>query len=306
MRRWGSFLLALLTLGAALLCSSCSLFGGGKGSAEQMFDEMTEMTGKWICYDPDGQVTDAYFVFDGAKGAMTFAYYENGQKVRGGTFRGVYRGESKEVNWPLSLGFDGQNGGKRDWIHAFVDDFKSDFTQFTVIQEERDKDPVDGVPQAHLYRMSELPFAFGTYVREGSAPKESRRNFEDADRYVIPNGTYAGEDGSTWTFLSNCAASGNLVRWQKGNDVLEAVYTLSTDGTILFLYIDHNPAEKPTREEKREYGIDLYWPPEYNIHGSFTVTENTPYLRFDRFEPTSVGASRQDGFTTGTFTRQGN
>ena len=306
MRRSGGFLLALLTLGTALLCASCSLFGGSDGTVEQMFDEMTEMSGKWICYDVNGQVTDAYFVFDGAKGAMTFAYYEGGRRVRGGVFRGVYRGEDKEVLWPLSLGFDGQNGNKRDWIHAYVDDFKSDFTQFTVIQEERDKTPVDGVPQAHLYRMSELPFAFGTYVREGSTPKESRRNFQNADRYVIPNGTYASEDGSTWTFLSNCSAQGNLVRWQKGTTVIEAVYTLSTDGTILFLYIDHNPAEKPTKTEKQEYEIDLYWPPEYNVYGSFTVTDNTPYLRFDRFEPTSVGASRQDGFTTGTFTRQGN
>ena len=276
MKRILSFLLVYLLLMSMPALVGCnSLFGTDDG-VDKLFDRCDALTGKWILYDPvANHPTDTVFVFDGTEGKMRFSYYVNGALVRDGAFRAVYRGEGKTVATPFSIGFEIKDSQNRDWLDCYVDDFKTEFTQFTVMREERDlpNNTPTGVPQAHVYRISELPFAFGTYVKEGADIKANKNNFMYADDYIIPAGTYENESGAKFTFLGDHYRFGMMLRYENGDDIREGVYTLSPEKDKLFLWIDYQPGHKPTAEEKAAYEMDgnADFPPNYNLYGSFAV-----------------------------------
>ena len=146
-----------------LIAISCVLTGcdildnllGGSGSNEKVenFDnELESSTGKWLLKDDK----DTYFTFDGSKNIMTYSYVEDGIKKYNGTYRVVSRGTSKDVITPLTFIFTRSDKEKEDWIGCYVEDFNSDFTQFTIMSEEEDLGMIDGSIHTYIYRISEL------------------------------------------------------------------------------------------------------------------------------------------------------
>ncbi|MBR4800312.1 MAG: hypothetical protein IK048_01350 [Clostridia bacterium] len=272
------FILIFVLIFAAFSLAGCGLLdaitGNSSDGVEQLFDECNESTGKWFCYDYfTGEQTDAYFLFDGTKDVMHFEYFEGDVLKRDGVFRVVNRGVGKSVSVPLSIGFEIKGDSRRrDWIECYADDFKSDFTQFTIMDEYRDAGlSKSGTPLWHVYRLSEMPFKFGTYIKEGATLKEERRDYEYADRYYIPSGEYVHESGAKFTFVTTYYTSALLFRYQNGDNVVEGVYGLSGDKDIFFPYLNYHPGCGLTEEQARKYGNTLYFPPNYNVYGSFEV-----------------------------------
>ena len=147
-----------------LITISCMLTGcdildnllGGSGSNEKVenFDnELESSTGKWLLKDDK----DTYFTFDGSKNIMTYSYVEDGIKKYNGTYRVVSKGTSKDVTTPLTFIFTRSDKEKEDWVGCYVEDFNSDFTQFTIMSEEEDLGMIDGSIHTYIYRISELP-----------------------------------------------------------------------------------------------------------------------------------------------------
>ena len=277
--------LAAVVVVTSFALSACGLLesitGKSNDNVEQLFDKCEETTGKWVCYDYfTRRPLDAYFVFDGSENVMRFEYYENGTLKRDGWYRVVYRGEDADVSTPLTIGLEikGENRNK-DLINAYVDDFKTDFTQFTVMNEEREMgiNEVSGTPKARMYRISEMPIAFGTYVKEGAEPKEERGNAHYADQYYIPSGEYVNDSGAKFTFLTTYPLYGKLMfRYEYGGEAVEGIFTIGKDKDKIFLWIDYEPGAKPTRAQKEEYGMSggADFPPNYNVYGSFDLSNN--------------------------------
>ena len=287
MKKVLSYLLACLLLLSIPALVGCNLSFGTGDSTEQLFERCDALTGRWILYDPStNQPTNTSLVFDGAEGAMRFSYYKDGTLVRDGVFRAVYRGEGKDVATPLSIGFEIKNSEHRDWLDCYVDDFKTDFTQFTVMREERDlPNDMTGIPQAHVYRISELPFAYGTYVKEGVALKENKNDLKYANDYIIPAGTYESVSGAKLIFLGDYYCFGMMLRYENGDEAVEGIYTVSPEKDKLFVWIDYQPGHKPTAEEKEKYEMErgADFPPNYNLYGSFAVDGETGEIRLDSF-----------------------
>ena len=270
-------------------CGLLDAITGNNSSSdvEQLFDECNETNGKWIYCDfwtkePDA---DTYIVFDGTKNVMHFDYYEDGVLKRDGVYRVVYRGVGADVSVPLSIGFEIKGDAKhRDWLECYVDDFKTDFTQFTVIDEYRDAGLTrSGTPLWHDYRLGEMPFKYGTYVKEGATLKEEKNDFEYADRYYIPSGEYVNQSGAKFTFVTTYYSSALLFRYEYGDKVVEGVYGLSGNNDIFFPYLNYHAGCGLTKEQAREYGDVLYFPPNYNVYGSFNVTDTNLSITIARF-----------------------
>ena len=286
MKKLFSLLLVCLMLFSILTLGGCSLPFGNGGGTEQLFDKCDALTGKWIYCDPaSGAPTDTYFVFNGAADAMHFFYYESGTLAREGAFRAVYRGEGTDVATPLSIGFEIKDSEHRDWLNCYVDDFKTAFTQFTVMQEERDlpSSTASGVPQAHVYRMGELPFAFGTYVKEGADRKENKNLYQYAENYIIPAGTYVSESGERLTFLGDYYSFGMMLRYEDGDKAVEGIYTIAANKDKIFVWLDYQPGHKPDAAQKNAYEMsnNADFPPNYNLYGDFNVSGDTLSIRID-------------------------
>jgi len=287
MKKFLSLLLVCLLSLTTFTFAGCDFFGDDD-DVEKFFDECTEISGKWIYYDfLSNQPTNTYIKFDGTKDVMTFEYYVNDVQQRDGHFKVVYRGENKDVATPLSIGFEIKNDSQHsDWIGCYVDDFKTDFSQFTIMSEERElDDSTNGIPQAHIYRMSELPFAFGTYVKENCTLKQNKNNCSYADDYFIPSGQYVNESGAKFTFMATFCSFGNMFRYEYDGNVIEGVYTLSGDNDKFFAYIDYQPGHKPTNAQKEQYEMSSGqdFPPNYNVYGSFEITQNNNFIKIDSF-----------------------
>ena len=286
-----AFALALCSLSGVVFVSGCGIMEGLFGNPNQMFDECTETTGKWIYRDfYTGEATDDYFIFDGTKNVMKFEYYKNGELVRDGIYRVVYRGEEKVDSTPLSIGLEIKGDKKhRDWLYCYVEDFKSDFTQFTVISEEKDIDmSYSGTPRWRYYRMSEMPFEFGTYVKEGSEIKKYRNDAERAAKFHFLNGDYVNADGAVFTFKTTYPAFSNLLfRYEYGGKSVEGMFTIGYKKDKIFLWLEYHAGFLPDAEQKRKYEMESGqdFPPNFNVYGSFGAAREERRFSIDRVEP---------------------
>ena len=153
----------------------CEAFGGGL--AKNYDKEYTPTTGKFCFVDENHQATDNYFIFDGTKNVMSFEYFEEGNKKLSGTFRFVVPSEKgKDRTYCFSYCLDKKDGEKEDVLTCYSDNFSDDdtFTQFTIMQEEKKFTNSDKKVDFHTYRLSELPYKMGTYVKECSSYAELR------------------------------------------------------------------------------------------------------------------------------------
>ena len=264
-----------LAIALALLClalTGCdTLLGGSSSNSDKYEQELVSATGKWVLHGDE----DTYFILDGSKGAMTFSYTEDGVEKQSGSFGAVHRGNGDDVLTPLTLML--KIGDTENWLGCYVENFEESFTQFTVMEIEKDLGFIDGTVYAHRYRLSELPYKLGTYVLEGNELKSESNNYADADEYNIPAGTYTTESGESITFVFTKPRSTALFRYVKGDVTVEGVCTVASDKGTVYLYIDHEPYEKVRKADREHYDTTFsnYYPPDFYLRGDFDANDGS-------------------------------
>lgn len=274
MRKRGSVLLMVLLLCLTFMLGGCSLLndilGVDNSNASQKFEEELERaTGKWQLVDDE----DTYFEFDGTRGAMKFNYVEDGRDKYNGSFRVIHRGNGKDVVTPLGLLLTRTDKEKEDWLDCYVDDFETDFTQFTIMREEEDLGNKEGTTYTHIYRISELPYKMGTYLLEGKEYKQDRDDYAGANEEHIPTGTYLLPTGESLTFLVTKPYSWELFQYKKGDVVIEGTFLIAQDKKTIYLYISHDPYTKVTKADKEKYDttFSIHYPPDFYLYGDFEL-----------------------------------
>ena len=165
-----------------------------------------EKSVKWnlVLNDNEYRIVDsAYFEFD----QTSFKYYENGDLKREGTHRITYF-DLKNSNTPLHLnlnfGEDKTGFSIYDYIDCYTEDGKDDLHQFTIVSEGYHIQPIraGGVP-VRDYHLSDMPYAFGTYVKEGSEQyeyKNGKVNYLDCSKL---SGKFCDDNGNSLYFVNN-------------------------------------------------------------------------------------------------------
>ena len=249
------------------------LFGNSNNNnnSDEYDDELESSSGKWTLLDDES----THFTFDGSKDVMTYNYVENGNSKYSGTYRVIHRGVGKDVLTPLTFIFTRSDKEKEDWISCYVEDFDTNFTQFTIMEEEEDLGMIDGFIHTYHYRISELPYKMGTYILEGNELKEESDNYSCADEIHIPNGTYTLETGESFTFLMTKPRDSELFQYRNGDVVVEGTLTVAYDQKTIYLYLEHDPYEKVTNEDKDRYDttFSTYYPPDIYLRGDFSNSE---------------------------------
>ena len=299
---------------AVFALSGCDLFSGLKngtaGDAISYDKELASSTGKWFFVDEEHNKASTYFEFDGANDAMTFKYFEDGEQKFAGTYRAVRPSEKgNDRTYVFSWCLDKMDGEREDVLYCYADDFSADansnFKQFTIMQEFKKLPMVDGNMYDHTYRISELPYKMGTYVKEGKAWEQERDEYKYANDYFIPNGTYALNENVSITFFMTKPRTYSLFSYRNCDKTVEGVYTISEKKDAIYLYIQHDPYLKVTNADKEIYDttFSLYYPPDFNVHGQFAVNESSLQIVINDFTPTSNAPEYEQGFLRiGTYT----
>lgn len=254
----------------SFLLTGCDIFGDDK--VEKFDNELKSATGTWFFMDDN----DTYFEFDGSKNVMTFKYFEDGTQKYNGTFRVVYKGLGEDVITPLTYIITRSDKTKEDWINCYVEDFKQDFSQFTIMNIEEDLGMIDASLYSHVYRISELPYKMGTYILEGKELKEETDNYKYANEFHIPSGTYSLSSGESFTFLVTKPTTTELFQYINGDVLVEGTYSMAEDKKTIYLYIEHDQYSKVTNADKENYDttFSIYYPPDIYLRGDFSNSEH--------------------------------
>ena len=260
----------------SLTLTSCkfidNLFGSNDSAENENYnDEFKSSTGKWVLKDD----TSTYFTFDGDSGKMNFSYYENNNLKYSGKYRAIYRGNGEKVITPLTFILNRSDKEKEDWLNCYVDDFKDNFTQFTIMLEEEDLGVIDGTVYTDLYRLSDLPYKMGVYILEGNTYKVELNNYSYKDEYMISNGTYELSSNETITFFYTMPYTYQLFSYVNDGEVVEGYFLISEDKKTIYLYIEHDPYEKVTNADKHDYDttFSIHYPPDFYLRGDFSFSD---------------------------------
>ncbi|MDY2575164.1 MAG: hypothetical protein SOW55_04260 [Bacilli bacterium] len=264
---------ALLLTAISCMLTSCDFLNDLLGdndlnNKQEYFDsELESSTGKWLLQDD----TDTYFTFDGSKNVMTYSYVEDGISKYSGTYRVVSRGTGKDVLTPLTFIFTRSDKDKEDWIGCYVEDFDSDFTQFTIMSEE-DLGIIDGSIHTYIYRISELPYKMGSYILEGNEYEVESDNYKYSNQFCIPSGTYTLETGEKFIFLYTKPVTNELFQYINGETIIEGTITIAEDKKTIYLYIENDPYNKVADADKEHYDttFGIYYPPDFYLRGDFS------------------------------------
>ena len=201
----------ILVLSMILTMSSCALF--------ELLEDNKNIVNlgngsefvKWNLVHNNNEystVTSAYFEFN----KDSFRYYEDGVLKKEGTHRITYYGLKKSTISPLHLNLnfgEDENGfSVFDYIDCYTEDSKDDLHQFTIISEGYHIDPVrsGGVP-VRDYHLSDMPYAFGTYVKENTEKYTYKNGKADYRGCAMLDGTFVDEAGNKFYFASNSYSS---------------------------------------------------------------------------------------------------
>lgn len=263
------FVFCLIFVLCSSLLAGCDFLS--EDDVERYNDELTSATGKWFLVDD----TDTYFEFDGSKNVMTFNYFEDGVRKYDGKFRAVYRGLGDDVITPMTYVITRSDKAKEDWVNCYVENFKENFTQFTIMNIEEDLGMIDASLYTHVYRISELPYKMGTYILEGNEYKEDSNNYKYANEFYIPSGTYSLSSGESFAFLVTKPTTTELFQYKNGDVVVEGTYRMAQDKKTIYLYIEHDQYSKVTNADKERYDttFDIYYPPDIYLRGDFSNSE---------------------------------
>ena len=228
-------------------------------------------------------VTSAYFEFSKDK----YRYYEDDTLKEEGTCMSRYFGVNDTR--PLHIGlFKDEDHRKDGYLNCYTEDERENLHQFTIYQLGYEIKPLrmGGVP-VRDYHLSEMPYAFGTYLKENTesyAYKSNRVNYLTSSAL---RGSFLDDKGNKFYFTSNSYAPMD----SKDGDYFDYVIYMryennvnhtSIEGTIsmsfyddwelgrrnvALLYVLHGQDEPA--EEK---GVSL--PPDYHLLDFDIDTEN--------------------------------
>ncbi len=190
MKKFTYVLLAIAIAVSCLTLAGCEalsnlLGGGGDNSFTKSYEPIT---GKFYLYSsPDARVdcSNTYFDIDGTKGNFSLKYYENGALKKQGVFRKILTRPEKIGYWSNNLHFNVKcDDGSFEHIGTYTESFEP-IDQFRIIEEYNGTDDT-------RYFYSELPFALGTYVRQGKdfVPESANKNNPDLTNPTLDNYTY--------------------------------------------------------------------------------------------------------------------
>ena len=244
-----------LLIMVSFILTGCDMLDGvfGENSSnknvEEYDKELESSTGKWLLQDDE----DTYFTFDGSKNVM------------------------KDSLTPITFIFTRNDKENEDWIGCYVEDFDSDFTQFTIMTEEEDLGMIDASIHTHIYRISELPYKMGCYILEGNKYKNESDDYKYSSDFNIPSGTYNLETGESFTFFYTKPGTCELFQYVNGEVMVEGVITIAEDKKTIYLYIENDPYNKVTNTDKEHYDttFGIYYPPDFYLRGDFS---NSNYI----------------------------
>ena len=163
------------------------------------------ITGKFVLHDwldKRNDYYDTYFIFDGSQENFSMKYYENGELKKEGKFAKILSKVDEIGKWTNNLHLNVEVGNNVfDHISTYTESF-SPINQFRILEEYKGFD--------ERYYLSELPYALGTYVREGEEYKEEAYH-TNTDDVLLPNdhrfntgfeGTFKMDDNHYFYFLS--------------------------------------------------------------------------------------------------------
>lgn len=204
---------SLVFISLLLLClSGCSILELIKDDDDIVDLGSGETIAKWNLVWNNNEyrpVETAYFEFDNTN----FKYYENGELKKEGSHRITYFGVENTIS-PLHLnlnfGLDSTRFSIYDYIYCYTEDSKDNLHQFTIISEGYHIKPLrsGGVP-VRDYHLSDMPYAFGTYVKEGTEQYEYKNGKVNYLNCAKLDGTFIDEFGNKLYFANNSYSSNN-------------------------------------------------------------------------------------------------
>ncbi|MBP3591825.1 MAG: hypothetical protein J6K14_05020 [Clostridia bacterium] len=203
MKKILAVMLVLLMAFGLTGCALSELFNGNDNVVE-LGDGDRGVKWNLVANDNDCRpVESAYFEFF----KSSFKYYENGALKKEGTHKITYF-EEGNPNTPLHLnlnfGEDATGLSVYDYIDCYTEDKKDDLHQFTIVSEGYHIQPVrsGGVP-VRDYHLSDMPYAFGTYVKEGAEPYEYKNGKVNYLECAKLNGRFLDENGNSFYFVNH-------------------------------------------------------------------------------------------------------
>ena len=176
-----------------------------KDTDEQHLRSYEPITGKFVLHDnldKRYKYHNTYFEFNGAKGAMTMKYYENGELKSEGQMNKIVTYEDRIGKWCDNLHFNFKIDSKTYYhMSTYTESFEP-LNQFRVLEEYKGFD--------ERFFLSELPYVMGTYVREDAEYKEEAYHTNKYDCLVPSDsriniafdGTFKMDDDHYFYFLS--------------------------------------------------------------------------------------------------------
>ena len=160
---------------------------------------------KWNLIENNNEyhpVKSAYFEFSKDK----YRYYEDDALKEEGKCMSRYFGAKEGI--PLHIGLFKDDDQRKDgYLNCYTEDEKENLHQFTIYQLGYEIKPLrmGGVP-VRDYHLSEMPYAYGTYLKENT---ESYKYESDMVNYLESSelrGTFLDENGNKFYFTSNSHA----------------------------------------------------------------------------------------------------
>ena len=180
MKKLVCLLLVLMMSLSVFALSGCELIGSitGSGDSNVHTSSYDAITGRFYLYeaaDKRASYYETYFDIDGSDGNFSLKYYENGALKKEGKFQKIVTREDRVGYMTDNLHFNVKCGDTYEHIGAYTESFEPLY-QFRIIEEYR------GGNDEYKYYYSELPFALGTYVKEGAsyieeAPTKNTTNY---------------------------------------------------------------------------------------------------------------------------------
>ncbi len=204
------FLAILFTLTTIFALSGCALFEFLQDGENVVDLGNGEAFVRWnlVCNNNEySTVESAYFEFN----KDSFKYYEDGVLKKEGSHRITYSGTENTIS-PLHInldfGKDSTGLSIFDYIDCYTEDSKENLQQFTIMREGYHIKPLrsGGVP-IRDYHLSDMPYAFGTYVKESAEPYTYQNGKANYLNCAKLDGTFVDEAGNKFYFANNAYSS---------------------------------------------------------------------------------------------------
>ena len=251
----------------AMSLSSCAFFEFNENEKYNIDLGNEDNYVKWNLIENNNEcrpVSSAYFEFSKDK----YRYYEDDTLKEEGTCMSRYFGVNNTR--PLHIGlFKDEDHRKDGYLNCYTEDERENLHQFTIYQLGYEIKPLrmGGVP-VRDYHLSEMPYAFGTYLKENTENYTYKSNRVNYLTSSVLRGSFIDyfeyyiymryENNVNHTFIEGTISMSFYDDWELGRR------------NVALLYVLHGQSEPA--EEK---GVVL--PPDYHLLDFDIDTENPSF-----------------------------